>query len=127
MRFAQSRALGRKVSDEFTVPVCRTHQPSACHCSHEISSGPTAATPGRLTVIVPGRVAVDQLAFALAPAQLAPLAYLGTEHLAKPDATKAIAALGFPHRLDTELPFCAPSCRPRKTRWWSWWKANRCI
>lgn len=25
MRFAQPRALGRKVSDEFTVPVCRLH------------------------------------------------------------------------------------------------------
>jgi ERF superfamily len=25
LRFAQSRALSRKVSDEFTVPVCRTH------------------------------------------------------------------------------------------------------
>jgi hypothetical protein len=25
LRFAQSRALGRKVSDEFTVPVCRGH------------------------------------------------------------------------------------------------------
>jgi hypothetical protein len=25
LRFAQSRALGRKVSDEFTVPVCRSH------------------------------------------------------------------------------------------------------
>ncbi len=25
LRFAQSRALGRKVSDEFTVPVCRIH------------------------------------------------------------------------------------------------------
>jgi hypothetical protein len=25
LRFAQSRALGRKVSDEFTVPVCRLH------------------------------------------------------------------------------------------------------
>ena len=25
VRFAQSRALGRKVSDEFTVPVCRMH------------------------------------------------------------------------------------------------------
>jgi ERF superfamily len=25
LRFAQSRALGRKVSDEFTVPLCRTH------------------------------------------------------------------------------------------------------
>jgi hypothetical protein len=25
LRFAQPRALGRKVSDEFTIPVCRTH------------------------------------------------------------------------------------------------------
>jgi hypothetical protein len=25
IRFAQLRALGRKVSDEFTVPLCRTH------------------------------------------------------------------------------------------------------
>jgi hypothetical protein len=25
LRFAQSRALGRKVSDEFTVPLCRVH------------------------------------------------------------------------------------------------------
>jgi hypothetical protein len=25
IRFAQHRALGRKVSDEFTVPLCRTH------------------------------------------------------------------------------------------------------
>jgi hypothetical protein len=25
LRFAQGRALGRKVSDEFTVPLCRTH------------------------------------------------------------------------------------------------------
>ena len=25
LRFAQPRALGRKVSDEFTVPVCRLH------------------------------------------------------------------------------------------------------
>ena len=25
LRFAQPRALGRKVSDEFTVPLCRVH------------------------------------------------------------------------------------------------------
>jgi hypothetical protein len=25
LRFAQGRALGRKVSDEFTVPLCRTY------------------------------------------------------------------------------------------------------
>jgi hypothetical protein len=31
IRFAQPRALGRKVSDEFTVPVCRTHH-REIHC-----------------------------------------------------------------------------------------------
>jgi hypothetical protein len=25
LKFAQSRSLGRKVSDEFTVPLCRNH------------------------------------------------------------------------------------------------------
>jgi hypothetical protein len=25
LRFTQPRAMGRKVSDEFTVPLCRTH------------------------------------------------------------------------------------------------------
>src|SRR6266568_6181816 len=29
LRFAQSRALGRKVSDEFTVPLCRVHHREA--------------------------------------------------------------------------------------------------
>jgi hypothetical protein len=29
LRFAQKRALGRKVSDEFTVPLCRTHHRQA--------------------------------------------------------------------------------------------------
>jgi len=32
LRFAQSRALGRKVSDEFTVPLCRGHHREV-HCS----------------------------------------------------------------------------------------------
>jgi ERF superfamily len=31
LRFAQSRALGRKASDEFTVPLCRTHHREV-HC-----------------------------------------------------------------------------------------------
>src|SRR5262249_33094867 len=32
LRFAQLRAIGRKVSDEFTVPVCRLHH-RALHCA----------------------------------------------------------------------------------------------
>ena len=32
LRFSQPRALGRKVSDEFTVPLCRTHHCEVHHC-----------------------------------------------------------------------------------------------
>ena len=35
IRFAQLRALGRKVSDEFTVPLCRTHHREIHHCGDE--------------------------------------------------------------------------------------------
>jgi hypothetical protein len=37
LRLAQSRALGRKVSDEFTVPLCRTHHREIHHCGNESS------------------------------------------------------------------------------------------
>ena len=35
LRFAQSRALGRKVSDEFTVPICRAHHREIHRCGNE--------------------------------------------------------------------------------------------
>ncbi len=35
LRFAQCRALGRKVSDEFTVPLCRGHHREAHRCGDE--------------------------------------------------------------------------------------------
>jgi hypothetical protein len=35
LRFAQQRALGRKVSDEFTVPLCRTHHREVHRSSDE--------------------------------------------------------------------------------------------
>jgi hypothetical protein len=35
LRFAQSRALGRKVSDEFTVPLCRGHHRECHRCGDE--------------------------------------------------------------------------------------------
>ena len=35
LRFAQCRALGRKVSDEFTVPLCRAHHREVHRCSDE--------------------------------------------------------------------------------------------
>jgi hypothetical protein len=49
LRFAQSRALGRKVSDEFTVPLCRGHHREVHQCGDEAmwwraaSVDPTAA------------------------------------------------------------------------------------
>ena len=36
LRFAQSRALGRKVSDEFTVPLCRGHHREVHRCGDEV-------------------------------------------------------------------------------------------
>jgi hypothetical protein len=35
LRFAQPRALGRKVSDEFTVPLCRIHHRKLHLCGDE--------------------------------------------------------------------------------------------
>ena len=35
LRFAQSRTLGRKVSDEFTVPLCRGHHREIHRCNNE--------------------------------------------------------------------------------------------
>lgn len=35
LRFTQPRALGRKVSDEFTVPLCRTHHREVHRCTDE--------------------------------------------------------------------------------------------
>ena len=37
LRFAQSRALGRKVSDEFTVPLCRGHHREVHRCGNEVA------------------------------------------------------------------------------------------
>jgi hypothetical protein len=35
LRFTQSRAMGRKVSDEFTVPLCRGHHREVHRCGDE--------------------------------------------------------------------------------------------
>jgi hypothetical protein len=35
LRFMQPRALGRKVSDEFVVPLCRTHHRAAHRAANE--------------------------------------------------------------------------------------------
>jgi len=49
LRFAQSRALGRRVSDEFTVPLCRGHHRELHRCGDEaawwkkVGSDPTGA------------------------------------------------------------------------------------
>ena len=37
MRFAQPRALGLKVSDEFTVPLCRGHHRQLHQAGNEVA------------------------------------------------------------------------------------------
>jgi ERF superfamily len=37
LRFAQPRALGRRVSDEFVVPLCRSHHRALHRCGNEIA------------------------------------------------------------------------------------------
>jgi hypothetical protein len=37
LKFAQPRALGRKVSDEFTVPLCREHHEALHRQGNEIA------------------------------------------------------------------------------------------
>jgi hypothetical protein len=37
LRFAQSPVLGRKVSDEFTVPLCRGHHREVHRCGNEVA------------------------------------------------------------------------------------------
>ena len=37
LRFAQPRAIGLKVSDEFTVPLCRTHHRQLHQTSNEVA------------------------------------------------------------------------------------------
>lgn len=37
LRFTQPRAMGRKVSDEYTVPLCRTHHRQLHHSGDEVS------------------------------------------------------------------------------------------
>ena len=78
LRFAQSPALGRKVSDEFTVPLCRGHHREVHHCGDEtlwwnkIGIDPTAsaralwlkthplpAVPGKTSVEGSTSVAAD--------------------------------------------------------------------
>ena len=39
LRFAQARALGRKASDEFTVPLCRGHHREVHRCGDEANGG----------------------------------------------------------------------------------------
>jgi hypothetical protein len=37
LRFVQSRALGRNVCDEFTIPLCRGHHREVRRCSDEMA------------------------------------------------------------------------------------------
>jgi hypothetical protein len=67
LRFAQSPALGRKVSDEFTVPLCRGHHREVHRCGDEavwwnnIGIDPTAAARILWLSTHPLPIVTDQL------------------------------------------------------------------
>jgi ERF superfamily len=67
LRFAQSPALGRKVSDEFTVPLCRGHHREVHRCGDEavwwnnIGIDPTAAARILWLKTHPLPIVTDQL------------------------------------------------------------------
>jgi hypothetical protein len=50
LRFAQSRALGRKVSDEFTIPLCRGHHREVHRSGDEAAWWEKAATRWRAQI-----------------------------------------------------------------------------
>jgi hypothetical protein len=49
LRFTQHRALGRKVSDEFTVPLCRGHRREAHRCGDEAAWWKSAGVDPTIT------------------------------------------------------------------------------
>ncbi len=70
LRFAQSLALGRKVSDEFTVPLCRGHHREVHHCGDEVAwwrnfgVDPTVTARALWLETHPLRVAADEVGLA---------------------------------------------------------------
>lgn len=80
LRFAQRRALGRKVSDEFTVPLCRGHHRELHRCSDEATwwrkagIDPTIAARALWLETHPLPAAADNIAYegAASPALISP-------------------------------------------------------
>jgi hypothetical protein len=75
LRFAQGRALGRKVSDEFTVPLCRDHHNELHRHGNEMAWW---ANLKILPVEAAGRL------WETSPAQVPSTAVNGQGHLAEP-------------------------------------------
>jgi hypothetical protein len=71
MRFAQAPALGRKVSDEFTVPLCRGHHREVHRCGdeavwwHKTGIDPTAAARALWLNSHPLPIPADETGFKL--------------------------------------------------------------
>jgi hypothetical protein len=71
LRFAQVPALGRKVSDEFTVPLCRGHHREVHRCGdeaawwHKTGIDPTTAARSLWLTSHPLPIAVDPAEFKL--------------------------------------------------------------
>ncbi len=86
IRFAPSPALGRKVSDEFTVPLCRGHHREVHRCGDE----PVWWLKMRINPMTPARAL-----------------WLKTHPLTKAKSTKGIGEFGSDHS-HTEDPVAAP-------------------
>ncbi len=86
VRFAQSPALGRRVSDEFTVPLCRGHHREVHHCGDE----PVWWLKMRINPMTPARAL-----------------WLKTHPIPNAESTQDIGALGS-DRDHTEHPVAAP-------------------
>jgi hypothetical protein len=71
LRFAQAPTLGRKVSDEFTVPLCRGHHREVHRCGDEAAwwdktgIDPTAAARSLWLKSHPLPIPVDETGFKL--------------------------------------------------------------
>jgi hypothetical protein len=106
LRFAQHRALGRKVSDEFTVPLCRGHHREVHRCGDEaawwVKAGIDPTVPARALWLESHPLPTASGTTDLGGPTSLPLSTGGSKHdrrmakVSQKDKTKPITAAGVP-------------------------------
>jgi hypothetical protein len=92
LRFAQNRAIGRKVSDEFTIPLCRGHHRELHRCGNEAAwwrnagVDPTISARALWLKTHPLRAGADSL-----PSALAELPVAGAADRLKSDLDRPVS------------------------------------